>query len=237
MELGLAVTLDRLAEPLQRHIDLYLYWPGYFTAYKTGMMKILELRQQAMDALGERFDIKVFHRAVLLHNRLPLSLLERMIQDYIADPDHFSGKFVLNAGLNDAWYDPDTDGQGFFITVFPDLALVSLAWFTYDTELPAEDAEANLGDPGHRWLTALGPIEGNQVLMNIDIASGGIFDTATDIQHTDPPGSDGTIILTFDSCSSGTVEYDITSIDRQGIVPIRRVVDDNIVLCEALRTN
>jgi hypothetical protein len=146
-------------------------------------------------------------------------------------------EFSINAGLNDAWYNPDTDGQGFFITVFPDLALASLAWFTYDTELPAEDAEANLGDAGHRWLTALGPIDGNQVLMNIDIASGGIFDTASDIQHTDPAGSDGTIILTFDSCNSGTVEYDITSIDRQGIVPIRRVVDDNIVLCEALKAD
>jgi len=145
--------------------------------------------------------------------------------------------FKINAGLNDAWYYPVTDGQGFFITVFPDLNVVSLAWFTYDTELPPEDATANLGDPGHRWLTALGPIEGNQVLMNIDIASGGIFDTATDIQHTDPPGSDGTIILTFDSCNSGTVEYDITSIDRQGIVPIRRVVDDNIVICEALNAD
>jgi len=143
----------------------------------------------------------------------------------------------INAGMNDAWYNPITNGQGFFITVFPDLNVVSLAWFTYDTELPPVDAEANLGDPGHRWLTALGPIEGNQVLMNIDIASGGIFDTATDIQHTDPPGSDGTIILTFDSCNSGTVEYDITSIDRQGIVPIRRVVDDNIVICEALNAD
>ena len=62
----------------------------------------------------------------------------------------------------------------------------------------------------------------------------GIFDTATDIQHTDPPGSDGTIILTFDSCNSATVEYDIPSINRQGKVPIRRVADDNIMLCEAL---
>jgi hypothetical protein len=143
----------------------------------------------------------------------------------------------INPGLNDAWYDPETSGQGFFITVFPDLGYVSLAWFTYDTELPAEDAEANLGDAGHRWLTALGPIEGNQVLMNIDIASGGIFDTATDIQHTDPPGSDGTIVLTFDSCNSATVEYDIPSIDQQGIIPLVRVANDNIVICEALSTD
>jgi len=140
----------------------------------------------------------------------------------------------INPGLNDAWYYPETDGQGFFITIFPDLGVVSLAWFTYDTELPADDVQANLGDAGHRWLTALGPIDGNQVMMNIDITSGGIFDTATDIQHTDPPGSDGTIILTFDSCNSATVEYDIPSINRQGTVPIRRVADDNIVLCEAL---
>jgi len=140
----------------------------------------------------------------------------------------------INAGLNDAWYYPETDGQGFFITIFPDLGVVSLAWFTYDTELPADDVQANLGDAGHRWLTALGPIEGNQVMMNIDITSGGIFDTATDIQHTDPTGSDGTIILSFDSCNSATVEYDISSINGQGTVPIRRVADDNIVLCEAL---
>ena len=66
-----------------QQIDLYLYYVGYFTAYKTGMMKILELRQHAMDELGDRFDIKEFHRAVLLHNGLPLPLLERLIEDYI----------------------------------------------------------------------------------------------------------------------------------------------------------
>ena len=144
---------------------------------------------------------------------------------------------VLNSGLNDAWYDPETSGQGFFITVFSDLSVVSLAWFTYDTELPSLDAVANLGDPGHRWITAVGPIEGNQVMMEIEMTSGGLFDTATEITRTDPPGSDGTIILTFDSCNSGTVEYDIPSISRSGTVPIQRVAGDNITLCEALNGN
>ena len=114
---------------------------------------------------------------------------------------------------------------------------MSLAWFTYDTELPAEDATANLGDSGHRWLTAVGPIVGNQVFMEIEMTSGGLFDTATLIDHTDPPGSDGTIILSFDNCNSGTVEYDIPSINRFGTVPIRRVAGDNVTLCEALNTN
>jgi hypothetical protein len=144
--------------------------------------------------------------------------------------------FTLNAGLNDAWYDPETDGQGFFITVFPDLGVLSLAWFTYDTELPPMDATANLGDPGHRWLTAAGPFVDNQAVMNIVITSDGIFDTATDVKRTDPPGSDGTFIVTFDSCNSGTVEYDILSINLQGVVPVQRVADDNITLCESLNT-
>ena len=136
---------------------------------------------------------------------------------------------AINPGLNDAWFNPDTDGQGFFITVFPDLGFVSLAWFTYDTELPGEDDTSNIGDPGHRWLTALGSIDGNKSRMDITIASGGIFDTPTEIVRM----NDGTIILSFSDCSSGTVEYNIPAIGRQGAVPIQRVASDNITLCEA----
>ncbi len=143
----------------------------------------------------------------------------------------------INAGLNDAWYNPLTSGQGFFINVFPDIGFVSLAWFTYDTELPPDEAAANLGDPGHRWFTAVGPIVDNHVIMHIEMTSGGLFDSATVIQRTDPPGSDGIIILTFTSCNSGTVEYDIPSINRQGIVPIERVAGDNISFCEALNAD
>jgi hypothetical protein len=142
--------------------------------------------------------------------------------------------FQINPGLNDAWYYKPTDGQGFFITVFPDLGKVSLAWFTYDTELPSEEATANLGDPGHRWITAAGPYVDNQAVLDIVLTSGGIFDTITEIQRTDPPGSDGTLTLTFEDCSSATVEYDIPSIGRTGTVPIERVAGDNVVICEAL---
>jgi len=142
--------------------------------------------------------------------------------------------FVMNAGLNDAWFNPDTSGQGFFVTVFPDRNSVFLAWFTFDTDLPADGESANLGDPGHRWITAFGTIEGNSSEMNISVTSGGIFDTPTEVQNTNPTGSDGSITLTFDDCGSGTVEYDITSIDQQGIVPIVRIASDNEALCEAL---
>ncbi len=96
--------------------------------------------------------------------------------------------------------------------------------------LPQTGLEAVLGNAGHRWLTALEPIDGNRSVMEIDIVSGGVFDTLTAIIHT--PG--GTIILTFTGCNSGTIEYNIPSIGRQGIVPIKWVTNDNIALCEAL---
>jgi len=158
-----------------------------------------------------------------------------MIASYawaITDGGHdCTPSFAMNAGLNDAWFDPVTNGQGFFVTVFPGIEKVYLSWFTYDTERPGEDTIANLGDPGHRWLTALGTISGNTAEMEISIASGGVFDTQTEIARV----SDGTIVLTFTDCNTGTVEYDIPSINQQGTVPIQRVVGgDNIALCESL---
>ena len=138
--------------------------------------------------------------------------------------------FVMNAGLNDAWFNPLTDGQGFFVTVFPDRQDVFLSWFTFDTELPAEDAPANLGDPGHRWLTAFGSIDGNRSEMTVSITSGGLFDSNTEATSV----VDGSIILTFDDCATGMVEYNIPSINSQGSVPIQRIALDNQALCEAL---
>jgi hypothetical protein len=70
--------------------------------------------------------------------------------------------------------------------------------------------------------------------MNIEFTSGGIFDTATVITRTDPPGSDGTLKLKFDNCNTGSIEYDISSINAQGTVPIQRVAADNAALCNAL---
>lgn len=143
-------------------------------------------------------------------------------------------QFIMNSGLNDAWYNPATSGQGFFITIFPNLNFVTLAWFTYDTELPPLDATANLGDPGHRWMTAGGVIDNDKAIMDIEFTSGGIFDTASVIQRTDPPGSDGTMELKFENCNTGTITYDITTIGAQATVPIQRVAADNVALCNAL---
>jgi uncharacterized protein (DUF885 family) len=64
-------------------IERYIVMPGQATAYKMGMMKILELRQKAMDELGDRFDIRDFHDVVLKNGAVPLDILERLVDDYI----------------------------------------------------------------------------------------------------------------------------------------------------------
>jgi len=136
----------------------------------------------------------------------------------------------INAGLNDAWYDPSTSGQGFFITVFPDIAKMFLAWFTYDTERPDPSITANLGGPGQRWLTAFGSYSGNEAVLEIEMTSGGVFDSAnpSPIQQ-----ADGDILLEFTSCNAATITYSISSADRQGVIPIERIALDNVGLCEA----
>lgn len=65
-------------------IERYLVNPGQALAYKVGMIKILELRERARSALGEDFDIRAFHDQILGHGALPLTLLERVVDEWIA---------------------------------------------------------------------------------------------------------------------------------------------------------
>ncbi len=65
-------------------VERYIVVPGQACAYKVGQLEILRLRQRAMDRLGPRFDIRKFHDEVLTHGALPLTLLERVIYDWIA---------------------------------------------------------------------------------------------------------------------------------------------------------
>jgi uncharacterized protein (DUF885 family) len=65
-------------------IERYIVWPGQALSYKVGMIKILELREKAMNALGDMFDIKDFHAAVLDHGNPPLFIVEQKIDEMIA---------------------------------------------------------------------------------------------------------------------------------------------------------
>jgi uncharacterized protein (DUF885 family) len=62
----------------------YFVWPGQATAYKLGQLKILALRARARAELGEKFDIRAFHDVVLGGGALPLSILEKRVDQWIA---------------------------------------------------------------------------------------------------------------------------------------------------------
>jgi len=69
---------------VKSEVRRYLIMPGQATAYKVGMIKIQELRRKAETELGDKFDIKGFHDTVLGGGALPLELLERRVDQWIA---------------------------------------------------------------------------------------------------------------------------------------------------------
>lgn len=194
--------------------------PGLTNAYSNllaASRNHLRVFVSHLTALGEGYDAQVLDQGDV----------DEITDDY--DQVTPGEGFTINNGISDAWYYPVTSGQGFFIAVYTDLQTIFMGWFTYDTERPADDVTANLGDPGHRWLTAYGTYAGAQAELDIEITSGGVFDSG-DPKPVQVPG--GSILLQFDNCQTGSVIYDIPSIGREGIIPIVRMTPDNVATCQ-----
>ena len=71
-------------EEVTREIERYVVWPGQATAYKTGQLALLEMREDTEDALGERFSLRDFHEAVLMNGAMPLDILKETMADWTA---------------------------------------------------------------------------------------------------------------------------------------------------------
>lgn len=142
------------------------------------------------------------------------------------------GTALITAGINDAWFEPATNGQGFFITALPDAGIVFLSWFTFDTERPPGNVSAELGDPGHRWLTAQGPYAGDTAFLDVYQTTGGVFDSAVPAPEVSEPI--GTIVIVWQDCQHATLDYDLPADDLTGTIQLVRIAPDNVALCEAL---
>jgi hypothetical protein len=129
----------------------------------------------------------------------------------------------INAGMDGAWFDTNTPGQGYFIDAHPDPEggnLIFVSWFTYGNETAS----------GQRWLTAQGGFEGLMAEIDVFETTGGSFDDPEPISTTKV----GTMSLDFTDCSNAQLSYSLPADPAEGDIAITRVIAGSQALCEEL---
>ncbi len=66
----------------QLEVERYILWPGQATAYKVGMLEVLALRERVKREMGDAFDLRVFHSAVLTEGSMLLSILDQVFEEH-----------------------------------------------------------------------------------------------------------------------------------------------------------
>ncbi len=129
----------------------------------------------------------------------------------------------INAGMDGAWFDPATSGQGFFIDSHPDPVggdLMFVSWFTYGNNTAS----------GQRWLTALGGFDGSVADIDVHETTGGSFNNPQAPSTTKV----GTMSIDFTDCSNAQLSYSLPADPATGDIAITRVIAGAQALCEEL---
>lgn len=156
---------------------------------------------------------------------LILSLLLASVTPFLAQ----AGNLGFGRALNDAWFNPETPGQGFFIMASDELQIVFIGWETFPS---AQDPLSSL-EGAQRWYTLLGNAQGSIANLDIRLTTGGELDgsqaTTTEVV--------GQASLQLMDCNNGRLEYQLTSIaggQISGVINLRRIVQVDESLCDDL---
>lgn len=129
----------------------------------------------------------------------------------------------INAGMDGAWYDANTPGQGYLIDVHTDqrgTKFIFVAWFTYGDDTAS----------GQRWLTAQGNFEGSVADIEVYETTGGSFD--------DPLSPStvvaGTMRIDFSDCNNALLNYNLTNDGLEGSINIIRAIPGSQAQCEEI---
>ena len=137
-------------------------------------------------------------------------------------------EFKIDEGLNDAWFDPNVPGQGFFVNVLPKSRKMFIGWFTYAASRPNVRNKI-LGDAYHRWLTAIGDYSGSRAELTLYKTTGGVFNSATPVEQIEM----GKLVFKLRDCGHADIEYDIKLInDFVGQIPVQRIANENVSGCD-----
>ncbi len=131
--------------------------------------------------------------------------------------------FAINPGLNGAWFDPDTAGQGMLFDVIASTGTFFVAWFTYE----AASGRRKIGVEEHRWLTAQGPFDSDTATLQLFVSEGGLFNDPATVTTT----ATGTASLTFSSCTEAVFDYALDE-GLSGSIVLTRLTPD--VFCSDL---